>query len=122
MKLVIAGSRELLIDSDFIDQSIKYFRLQVKEVVSGSGGFVDEAGEEWCSLFLEKEPKVFQANWKNEGNAAGPMRNKRMAEYGDALLLVWNGTSKGSLSMKKEMMKLGKPVYEIILKSPQYER
>jgi hypothetical protein len=122
MRLVIAGSRELLVDSDFVDQCVKHFRLKVKEVVSGSGGFVDEAGEEWSSLFLEKEPKVFQANWKNDGNAAGPIRNKRMAEYGDALLLIWSGTSKGSLSMKKEMMKLGKPVYEIILKSPQHER
>ena len=117
MKLVIAGSRDLLVDSDFIDQAVKFFRLKVKEVVSGSGGNVDEAGEEWSNLFLEKEPKVFQANWRQEGVAAGPIRNSKMAEYGEALLLIWDGSSKGSLSMKKEMAKRKKPVYEIILRT-----
>lgn len=116
MKLVIAGSRDLLVDSDFVDQAIKFFRLDVKEVVSGGGGNVDEAGEDWSNLSLEKEPKVFRANWQQEGVAAGPIRNSKMAEYGDALLLIWDGSSKGSSSMKKEMAKRKKPVYEIILR------
>jgi len=116
VKLVIAGSRDLLVDSELVDQLIKYFRLNVKEVVSGGGGNVDEAGEDWSNLCLEKEPKVFKANWQQQGAAAGPIRNSKMAEYGDALLLIWDGSSKGSLSMKKEMIKRKKPVYEIILK------
>ena len=117
MKLVIAGTRDLLVDSDFVDQAVKFFRLTVKEVVSGSGGNVDEAGEEWSTLFLEKEPKVFEAKWRTEGVAAGPIRNSKMAEYGEALLLIWDGSSKGSLSMKKEMAKRKKPIYEIILRT-----
>lgn len=117
MKLIIAGSRDLLVDSDFVEQAVNFFRLKVEEVVSGSGGNVDEAGEEWSSLFIEKEPKVFKANWQQEGVAAGPLRNSRMAEYGDALLLIWDGSSKDSLSMKKEMLKRKKSVYEIILRT-----
>lgn len=117
MKLVIAGSRDLLVDSDFVDQAIKFFRLTVKEVVSGGGGNIDEAGEDWSGLFLEKEAKMFKANWSQEGVAAGPIRNSKMAEYGDALLLIWDGTSKGSLSMKKEMAKRKKPIYEIVLRT-----
>jgi hypothetical protein len=117
MKLIIAGSRDLLVDADFVEQAIKFFRLDVKEVVSGGGGLVDEAGEDWSHWHLEKEPKVFRANWQQEGIAAGPIRNSKMAEYSDALLLIWDGSSKGSLSMKKEMAKRKKPIYEIVLRT-----
>jgi hypothetical protein len=39
-----------------------------------------------------------------------------MAEYADALLLIWDGKSRGSLNMKQQMLKLEKPVYEVIVK------
>jgi len=58
----------------------------------------------------------FPADWDTHGRAAGPIRNKQMAEYGDALLLIWDGESRGSANMKSNMKKLGKPVYEIIIK------
>lgn len=120
MKLIIAGTRDLLVDSELVDVLVKYHRLvNIDEVVSGSGGFVDEAGEEWSTLFLDKEPKVFKANWAQEGIAAGPIRNSKMAEYGDALLLIWTGKSKGSTDMKNKMLSLNKPVYETIMRSPK---
>lgn len=116
MKLIIAGTRSLLVDADFVEQAVRFFRLKVTEVVCGGGGNVDEAGEDWSNLFLEKEPKMIKANWSQEGVAAGPIRNAKMAEYGDALLLIWDGSSKGSLSMKKEMAKRKKIIYEIVLR------
>jgi hypothetical protein len=118
MKLIIAGTRDLLVDVDLIDAVIKFHRLnEVKEIVSGTSGNVDEAGEEWSAIFLEKEPKIFRAEWAKEGVAAGPIRNSKMAEYGDALLLIWDGKSSGSMSMKQEMQKRKKPIYEVILRS-----
>lgn len=38
-----------------------------------------------------------------------------MAEYGDALLLIWDGKSRGNASMKKEMQKQNKPIFEVVL-------
>jgi len=58
----------------------------------------------------------FKPDWGTHGRAAGPIRNREMAKYGDALLLIWDGASRGSANMKQEMIKLGKPVYEVILK------
>ena len=122
MKLIIAGTRDLLVDSELIDVVIKYHRLlNIEEVISGSGGNVDEAGEEWSTLFLDKEPKMFKANWSQEGVSAGPIRNSKMAEYGDALLLIWSGVSKGSMSMKQEMLKRKKPVYEVVMRNSKSE-
>lgn len=59
----------------------------------------------------------FPADWEKFGKVAGHIRNKQMAEEGDALLLIWDGESKGSANMKDNMIKLGKPVYEVILKT-----
>lgn len=39
------------------------------------------------------------------GRAGGPIRNAKMAEYGDALLLIWDGKSRGSQSMLREATK-----------------
>ena len=57
----------------------------------------------------------FLADWDSHGKAAGPIRNRQMAEYADELLLIWDGKSRGSASMRNEMLKLHKPVHEIIV-------
>lgn len=43
--------------------------------------------------------KVFMADWKNHGRAAGPIRNKKMAEYATHSLCFWDGKSTGTKSM-----------------------
>lgn len=63
----------------------------------------------------------FPADWDKFGKAAGHIRNKQMAEEADALLLIWDGESKGSANMKKEMLFKNKPVYEVILKTYNVE-
>lgn len=36
---------------------------------------------------------------------AGPDRNERMAKYADALILIWDGSSRGSANMRKNAEK-----------------
>lgn len=73
-----------------------------------------------CAKKLAEEmlghSRTFKADWNTYGKTAGPKRNAQMAEYGDALLVIWDGKSRGSANMKSEMLKLGKPVYEVIIK------
>jgi hypothetical protein len=117
MKLIIAGSRHLRIDPEFIEISLNTFgiRKEIEEIVSGGAPGIDWAGEEFSIDFLDQEAKIFQADW-SQGVQAGPVRNKKMADYGDALLIIWDGRSSGSADMKTQMLKLRKPIYEIILK------
>lgn len=129
MKLIIAGSRDFEIHWTGIAAAIQLSDLlseKVTEVVSGVAKGVDTAAidfanEDWRQDYptCSYEPipvKLFPADWEAHGKAAGPIRNKQMAEYADALLLIWDGESRGSANMKKEMLKLNKPVYEIILR------
>jgi hypothetical protein len=82
----------------------------VTEIVSGCGGNVDHAGEyvaDVKNLPLHK----FPANWTSLGRKAGPIRNREMAEYADALIAIWDGKSKGTKSMIDEAKKRGLNVY-----------
>lgn len=93
---------------------------EITEVVSGAAIGVDQEGEHWASHYGAKVKRfpVEKEDWINKGKSAGPIRNKKMADYADALLLIWDGQSRGSANMKYQMERLNKPIYEIILKRP----
>lgn len=118
MKLIIAGSRTLNVSPMFIQESCLFFLKHISSVEFISGGCptgIDNSVKYMTKVHAFKY-KEFPADWDQYGKAAGPIRNKEMAEYADALLLIWDGSSKGSANMKKEMQKLNKPIYEIIIK------
>lgn len=116
MKLIIAGSRTLTVYADFIGGAIRSFKMPaVYEIVSGKALGIDLSGERYANKW-NIPIKEFSADWKLYGKAAGPIRNREMAEYADALLLIWDGKSKGSKNMKETMINLNKSVYEVILK------
>lgn len=122
MKLIIAGTRDLDIDDLFMDRLIGLFICPHTpdlpknfEIVSGGASGIDSCGE--CfARGLDIKVTRFPANWEKHGKAAGPIRNKEMAKYADALLLIWNGVSHGSANMKDEMRRLNKPIYEVVLR------
>lgn len=119
MKLIIAGSRTLIISHETLE-CLLYTMIGKSPdfIVSGTAKGIDTLGEEIAN---GKEIPVirFPAAWDKHGRAAGHIRNKQMADYADALLLIWDGESKGSANMKQNMMKLNKPVYEVILRKPR---
>lgn len=117
MKLIIAGSRDLVLEGGMggLYEWMRSFGLShPSEIVSGMSGNIDNLAAAWAK-HADVNLVEFHANWEKQGKAAGPIRNRKMAEYGDVLLLLWNGKSKGSASMKAEMEKLGKPIHEVIL-------
>ena len=52
----------------------------------------------------------FPADWGKFGNAAGPIRNKQMAERADAVIVFWDGTSPGTADMIQCAKMANKPV------------
>lgn len=124
MRTIIAGSRTINVKAWFIQDLLEHFDILKKTdvIVSGGAEGIDKCGE-FFALDIktmdgtEIAVKQFPADWDKHGKSAGVIRNKQMAEYADMLLLIWDGESKGSANMKLEMKKLGKPVYEVILRA-----
>lgn len=116
MKVIIAGSRDIN-DMNLLTKAIEDSGFQITEVVSGGATGVDRLGENWSAWEFTSKPGIqkltrFPADWNSYGKAAGPIRNKQMAEYADAAIVIHNG-SKGSLNMISQMKKLNKPVHEV---------
>ncbi len=101
-KLIIAGSRDIE-DYDLVRSLVmksgfwkKYGRSI--EVVSGMARGVDKLGVDFAKkngLKCHEMP----ADWNRHGKAAGHIRNSEMADVGDGLLAVWDGTSPGTKGM-----------------------
>lgn len=102
-KLIIAGGRTY---SDFNQVEASFFayleehRLESKDIliVSGGASGADRLGEQLAKKH-RLAVKVFPADWKQHGKAAGPIRNQEMAIFADGLLAFWDGASRGTKSM-----------------------
>ena len=106
MKVIIAGGRNYRLTREDID---RLDALSISEVVSGGAKGVDADGEYYADD-RGLPIKRFLADWKTHGKAAGPIRNKQMAEYADAAILFPGG--KGTESMYKIAIKAGIEIYD----------
>lgn len=123
-RVIIAGSRDLCIVSEDPDKWIEAtlrasFGEAEFEIVSGNFGNIDLMGEAYAEKY-GYELKLFPVSrqeWTMLGKYAGPARNKRMAEYAaqseqGVLLLIWDGKSRGSASMKSYAEEYGLTILE----------
>jgi len=116
--LVIAGSRNFSGSCGLIESALLHFKLAPRNIISGGAKGIDSGAEAYAE-YTKKSFHMFAADWNKYGKGAGPRRNEKMAEAGDALLLIWDGSSPGSRNMKQNMKHLNKPVYEVILMETQ---
>lgn len=109
MKVIIAGSRNIT-DYRLVADTIAASGYDITEVVSGCATGVDTLGEQWARM--KNVPiKEMPANWNQYGNKAGPIRNRDMARYADAAVIIWDGESTGTRNMIDCMIKLKKPYH-----------
>lgn len=109
MKTIIAGGRTLT-SYETVCVAMSDFGEEVTEVVSGCASGADKLGEQWAQM--RRIPvKRFRADWDTHGKAAGPIRNRQMADYAEALVAIWDGESRGTANMIDEANRRGLVVY-----------
>lgn len=122
MRTIIAGGRDIY-DFKLVQEAIQDSTFSISEVVCGMASGVDTEGFIWAQH--NNVPfKEFPADWngvdpetkKPYGKSAGPIRNRKMAKYAEALILIWNGNSPGSRSMFNIAISKRMPIYEVIIK------
>lgn len=109
MRTIIAGSRNIT-DESLVEAAILESGFEITLVVSGCADGVDSIGEEWAkknSIIIE----YHAPDWQSFGKAAGPLRNKKMADRADALICIILDDSKGSTNMIDEATKKGLKIY-----------
>jgi hypothetical protein len=97
MKVIVAGGRDFT-NYALVEEAIKISGFEISQIVSGKAKGIDTLGEVWA-LANNVPVEAFPADWSQHGRAAGPIRNKQMAEYADALIAIWDGESKGTANM-----------------------
>lgn len=104
MKLLVAGSRGI---TDF-DLS-PYISPEVDTIISGGASGVDGIAEQYADTHhLAKV--IVRPRYELYGRAAPIRRNEEMVDMADAVLVVWDGQSRGTLSTLKYAEKKKKPV------------
>lgn len=100
-KVIIAGGRHYHDYARVKKEAMQFLAEQNWQdaiIVSGGASGVDALGERFAreqGFAIEQHP----ADWQKHGRAAGPIRNRDMAEAADALLAFWDGASRGTKSM-----------------------
>ena len=107
MKIAIVGSRNIT----SVDIS-KYISLN-DEIVSGGAKGVDLCAAEYAKKNNIKLTE-FLPNYALFGRAAPIKRNYEIVDYADAVVVFWDGSSKGSLSVINYAKKTQKP-YEVVI-------
>lgn len=109
MKTIIAGGRDYH-NYDTLLEAIEESQFKISTVVSGGATGVDALGERY-SEEMNLPLQIYRADWETHGRAAGPIRNRKMAENAEALIAVWDGQSRGTKNMIETAQKKGLLVY-----------
>jgi len=113
MKLAIVGSRDITnISNDMLD---KYIDKEVSEIVSGGAFGIDTIAAQYAKskgLRLTE----FLPDYARYKRGAPIVRNNSFVDCADKILVFWNGSSNGTLSVINYAKKTGKPTKIILCK------
>ena len=113
-RVVVAGSRGFQ-DYDLMQRKLNAFlrvRLNAEipvQIVSGTAGGADTLGERYADN-IGLEVCRFPAPWEELGKPAGYVRNRLMARVSDAVVVFWDGQSRGSQHMIRIAEEMGRPL------------
>jgi hypothetical protein len=109
MRTIIAGSRDLN-SYTLVANAVQESGIEPTVVLSGGARGIDSQAEKWASR-RGIPVEYYPAMWKLWGNSAGPRRNVEMAANADALIAVWDGSSRGTKHMIETALSKGLTVY-----------
>ena len=104
MKLLIVGSRSI---TNF-DLS-PYIPCNVDTIISGGANGIDVLAEQYADRHrLSKY--IIRPHYARYGRVAPLKRNESMVDMADAVLIVWDGHSKGTQYTITYAQKINKPI------------
>ena len=120
-KVIIAGGRDFddyeLLKSTCLKvlrTALKRYRKRIEDlyILEGDCKGADKLAKRFA-IEMDTLHAIYPAQWHLHGKAAGPIRNRQMAENADALIAFWDGASPGTANMIKVAKELGLEVIVI---------
>ena len=103
MKLLVVGSRSI----ESFDLS-PYIPTDVKTIISGGANGIDALAEQYADVHrLSKY--IIRPRYDLYGRSAPLKRNEQMVDMADAVLIIWDGQSKGAQYTLNYANKTNKP-------------
>lgn len=109
-RVIVAGTRTFG-DYDLLKRTMDEFTFWMDDVLVVSGGNKHRIGyNQWCGADFYGERWAFEPynrytvmrfhpDWDTHGRAAGPIRNREMADFAEYLVAFWDGVSAGTRDM-----------------------
>ena len=115
MKVIVAGSREVPKNKirEIVDFIIENLPEETTHIICGEARGIDSIGKKIANT-VGLDTISMPADWEKFGQSAGHIRNGEMAKIADMLILVWDGSSKGSSNMKKQATKRNLVIREMV--------
>jgi hypothetical protein len=87
-------------------------RGELDEIIHGGADGADRLADNWA--FARRIPvRMFPADWKQHGTAAGPIRNQQMIDEGKPALVIGFPGGRGTADMVRRARDAGVRVMEI---------
>jgi hypothetical protein len=118
MKVIIAGSRDLEITIEELENIINNTGVDISLLLNGKCPTgIDKIAYKWAEkniIPIEEYP----AQWDTHGKSAGPKRNKMMAENAECLIAIYreNSLTPGTKNMIAEATKFKLKIFQHLIK------
>ena len=103
MKIAVVGSRGLSLS----EEMLAMYLSEADEIVSGGA-----KGVGTCVARYAKEKEIqlteFLPDYSRYGKGAPVVRNKQIVDYADKVVVFWDGSSKGTLSVIRYAERINK--------------
>lgn len=117
MKVLICGSRTIS-DSAVVLKAVAQSGIRPTHIISGGARGVDRLASQYAASH-GIEFTEYLADWNKYGKRAGFVRNYVMVKAAEAVIAVWDGTSRGTKHSIEYARSCGKWVYVYLHRSEE---
>ena len=118
MRVIIAGSRTIT-NYNLLEAVIEDSGFKIEIVISGHARGVDMLGERWAKKH-DLPVLICPARWDLYGKEAGFKRNQQMVDEADAVIVLWDGKSKGTRDTLMRSFTKKIPIYRAVYQVEKY--
>jgi hypothetical protein len=116
-RVLVTGGRDFT-DRDAVARAMAPYAPRGRELLDASEHIVihggcptgaDHLADEWCDVFGVRK-RVYAADWRQHGRAAGPLRNARMIAEGRPDVVIAFPGGRGTADCVRKAQAAGVPV------------